>query len=432
MANAPIPVDAHGGATDSERTNHFHQEQNSEKSTCSDDGSVSDFQNSGAIAPIIRPRPKSSHDIRSTLSPSPLFVEAFKRSKDDISVASSPVIPKKPNAFSRGLSLQMPPRDISSTSTANLTKRVPLSPKLDSSASYTSPSSVLPRRSRGLDFSRACTNLHHSTLAEQSSPDSSPITGSRGVSIPTRKGIYNPPSCGIFPESPGSTPNSLWSHFAHPDKALMSSSVGSINMMEFDSASSSSDDDHMMEHAEDEEVMHLTPHVTRMSNGSLNPFGPAIISSPAGDCVGGLSPAAAKLMSFQRARLRNERSRKSSSSASQHSSMHSPGSGSPPLLKSIERSLSTGYFPRDPSKTTPSSQRESLILGTNDLELSDEDENYEGLNLRCSPNDGVETLAPSTPTMDERRNVIRRAVTRRTNMLVCINFLLRNLELARD
>jgi hypothetical protein len=203
-------------------------------------------------------------------------------------------------------------------------------------------------------------------------------------------------------------------------------------MMEFDSASSSSDDDHMMEHAEDEEVMHLTPHVTRMSNGSLNPFGPAIISSPAGDCVGGLSPAAAKLMSFQRARLRNERSRKSSSSASQHSSMHSPGSGSPPLLKSIERSLSTGYFPRDPSKTTPSSQRESLILGTNDLELSDEDENYEGLNLRCSPNDGVETLAPSTPTMDERRNVIRRAVTRRTNMLVCINFLLRNLELARD
>ena len=43
----------------------------------------------------------------------------------------------------------------------------PLSPKLDHSQIYASPTNILPRRSRGLDFSRAATSLHHSTLAEQ-------------------------------------------------------------------------------------------------------------------------------------------------------------------------------------------------------------------------------------------------------------------------
>lgn len=412
------PIDAHHCAPDSQLTYHLHQEQISIKTTFSSDSLTNDFQKLGGLASGTRQRPKSSHDIRATLSPSPLFVESFKRSKDDINVPISPVTPKKPNAFPRGLSLQMPPRDISSTSIANLTKRVPLSPKLDSSTSYASSSPVLPRRSRGLDFSRACTNLHHSTLAEQSSPDSSPIIGSRGMSIPARKGIFNSLSSTNLPEFSGSAPHVLWTHTQYPDKALMSSSMGSISMMEFDSGSSSSDDDHIMEHVEEEEAIHMTPHIRWMGNGPLNSFGPPTISSPGADYIGGLSPAAAKLMSFQRARLKKGRSRKSSSSASGHSSMHSPGSGSPPL-KSIESNLNIGYFTREPSKTGMSSRRESISLGTNDLQLTDGEESYEAVLSRRSPNDDLGTSTPSTPAMDERRNVIRRVVTRGTNMLVC-------------
>ena len=82
--------------------------------------------------------------------------------------------------------------------TTNRTNRLPLSPKLDSSASYGVPGSVLPRRSRGMDFSRACTNLHHSTLAEQSSPDSSPVIGGRAMNIPSRKSIHMGPWCPTF------------------------------------------------------------------------------------------------------------------------------------------------------------------------------------------------------------------------------------------
>lgn len=94
-------------------------------------------------------RPWSSQDFKSILSPSPSFTESRRSSKDDLEVPSGPVTPRRTNVAPRGLSLQMPPRDISSTSTANLTKRIPVSPKPESSASYPSPASVLPRRSRG-------------------------------------------------------------------------------------------------------------------------------------------------------------------------------------------------------------------------------------------------------------------------------------------
>lgn len=370
---------------------------------------------------IPRLRPRSSHEIRSVLSPSPLFVEPLRRSKDDIHLAPGPNTPKRPNVPHRGLSLQMPPRDISSTSTANLTKRVPLSPKLDSSITYATPSSVLPRRSRGMDFSRACTNLHHSTLAEQSSPDSSPIIGGRGMMIP-RKGLFNPLNIANIPDSPGSVPNSLWSTMASTDKSAISSSVGSANMMDYDSGSTSSDGDDMMGHVEDEDAIHMTPHVYKVGSGTPNPFGPAIVSAPGGDSIGGFSPAAAKLMSFQRARFnKKERSRKSSS-ASGHSSMYQ-GPPSPPVLKSIESSLGGPFFARDPSKEDMNSRRQSLSLGTKDLQLSDCEESDEGTNVGASPNEYNGMPTPLTPSIDERRNVIRRAVTRRGNMLVRVQLI---------
>ena len=364
-----------------------------------------------------RPRPWSSHESLSTLSPSPLFVEPMRTSKDDIHLAPSPVTPKRPNFPPRGLSLQMPPRDTGTASTADTNKRDPSSPKLDSPNSYASAASVLPRRSRGLDFSRACTNLHHSTLAEQSSPDSSPTMGGRGMMIPPRKGLFNNTlNTSHMPDSPGHVTNSLWSTLVHQDKPAISSSVGSASMMEYEGGSSSTDSDGIMDHGEEEDTIHMTPHMYRGENGSMN-FGPLIFSSPGGDSIGPPTTVS-KLMSYQRARLKSGRIRKSSS----NSSSQSLGPASPPMLKSIESSLGSGYFTKEPSKKDLDSRRESLSLGTDDLRLSDCEDSDERGNTGRSPNDPLSNTTPVTPSMDERRNVIRRAVTRRGNMLVSTLF----------
>ena len=366
----------------------------------------------------IRRRPWSTQDFKSILSPSPSFTENRRSSKDDIDVTSGPVTPKRAAVAPRGLSLQMPPRDVTSTSTANLSKRVPVSPKPDDSASYSPPASVLPRRSRGLDFSRAATNLHHSTLAE-SSPESSPIVGSRG-SFMSRKSLFNSPSGSLnAPESSINMPCSLWNSMGNGEKSGLSSSVGSSNVMEYESGSSSSDGDAIMD-GEDDDTIHMTPHIHHTGNGFLNPFG-VLVSSPGGDRVGGFSPAATKLMSYQRARVKPRKKRWSSSSGSGRCSMPSPGPSSPPLLRSIESNLSIngGYFPDSSIKKEIDSRRESLSLGATAMQLSDADQSDEGGNLRrMHSHEDFPIPTPITPTIDDRRNVIRRAVTRRTNMLV--------------
>ena len=366
----------------------------------------------------------SSLELKPSLSPSPAFLEPAKTSKDDTHIVPFPVTPKRPSLPPRGLSLQMPPRDVTSSSTANLTtnllNRVPLSPKLDSTITYGPAGSVLPRRSRGLDFSRACTNLHHSTLAEQSSPDSSPVISGRAMMIPPRKSLPSG-SVSSVPDSPGSAANSLWSTFGNMEKPGMSSSAGSINMMDSDSDSDASDVDVVMGRAEDENTIHMTPQANKSGFGSGNPFVKGIISSPGIDFRSPFSPATASLMSFQRSRLRHKHSsRKSSSSASisGHSSMPSPGPVSPPLLKSIESNLGGGYFTKEMSRQAVNSRRESLSLGTNDMQISDGAESEEGDGSRVSPHDALGIPIPITPTLDERRNVIRRAVTRRGNLLV--------------
>ncbi|KAK8066497.1 hypothetical protein PG997_013244 [Apiospora hydei] len=190
------------------------------------------------------------------LSPSPLIVEAARRtSKDDSSLRdpgslaagatnAAPVTPRRPEFPMRGLSIQLPPRDASPIPTPASIKPSPLSPKLDHSQIYASPTNILPRRSRGLDFSRAATSLHHSTLAEQSSPDSSPTIGGgngRAMNIPGRKiGDYG------FEQS-----NSLWSMMGNQERMNISSSVGSGNVVASDSSSSSDDDDLMDDDMED-------------------------------------------------------------------------------------------------------------------------------------------------------------------------------------
>jgi hypothetical protein len=150
-----------------------------------------------------------------------------------------------------------------------------------------------------------------------------------------------------------------------------------------------------------------------------SPFIPGVMASPSMDTVNPFSPSAGSLMSFRRARLRNNRSRKSSSSASasRRSSMPSPGPVSPPLLKSIETNLGLGYFNKDLSRKDVESRRQSLSLGTGDLHISDgADSDVDA--IRISPTEGLGIPIPITPTADERRQVIRRAVTRRSNLLV--------------
>ena len=331
------------------------------------------------------PKGRSLSDSTPHLEPSPKFRENVRMSKDDHTIiASSPRTPRRPDFLSRGLSLQMPPREMPMPSPAHFAARVPLSPQLDARNTYASPTSVLPRRSRGAEFSRACTNLHHSTLADQPSPDSSPTITQKGMMIPSRKPrgnsmVLDSPSVGLH----------LW---GNGDRMAASSSVGSINMLGSDDSSSSSDEVDPMDPDDNDDPMLMTPQAMKnpplMGHGGSNPGTWSNMFSP-----GGIPT----FMSIQRARLRKGRSRKSSSSASGHSSMASPGPASPPNGKG------EGYFAREAviRKAGSGSRRESLSLFTNDLHIS-------------SGNDSGDeaTARPQTP------GVVRRAVTRRGNLLV--------------
>lgn len=365
--------------------------------------------------PRLSPKSRSLSDASKHGALQPSALRDFPpASKDDIGLTNttnnnnnnSPSTPQRtpqPRLSTlNGLSLQLPRQSTPSFSTPSA-NRTPLSPKLDAAQIYGSPASAIPRRSRGLDFARACTNLHHSTLAE-SSPDSSPNVGSRGVNIPQRRGgtssaFGSPGTSLVQPSGIGSA-----------NQTTMSSSLSSVNMLESDTSSSEEDDDEPMNGDRDEMMIISTPQASKMHNGLLsNPFGGAV-PSPGNDWMGPYSSAAASLASFQRARFRKSRnSRHSSSSASGNSNKPSPGPLSPPVLKSIEAS-NGGYFAREMSKSTLQSRRESLSLGTGDLQLSDLSDDGEARALRA---DSPGANAESGP-----RGVVRRAVTRRGNLLV--------------
>ncbi|XP_014555751.1 hypothetical protein COCVIDRAFT_16715 [Bipolaris victoriae FI3] len=329
------------------------------------------------------PKARSLSDSTPRLEPSPKIHESARMSKDDHTIDASPSTPRRPDFLSRGLSLQMPPRESHMPSPAHFAARVPLSPQLDARNTYASPGSVLPRRSRGAEFSRACTNLHHSTLPDQSSPDSSPTITQKGIKIPPRK----PRSNSMLMESPNvSLHGSGWSH---GDRTAPSSSVGSINMMGSEDSSSSSDEVDPLDPDDHDDPMITTPQA------KTNVLFPGLGSGNNGIWANLFSPGAQpNFASMHRARLRKGRSRKSSSSASGHSSMASPGPGSPPNGKE------GGYFAREAAIRKAGSRRESLSLFANDLHISSgNDSGDEAVNL------------PQTP------GVVRRAVTRRGNLL---------------
>ncbi|KAK5102433.1 hypothetical protein LTR16_007025, partial [Cryomyces antarcticus] len=270
-------------------------------------------------------------------------------------------------------------------SPANIVNRVPLSPQLDAHDTYGSPATSLPRHSRGMDFSRACTNLHHSTIAEQSSPDSSPTITQKGIMIPSRKASMN----SMMLDSPNLGSTVAWPALPNMDRTGVSSSVGSVNMLGSESGSSDSDVDDLMDPDDNDDPIVTTPQVFKLHNNSApTPYSRAQDSSyGGGPWSGSFSPAQASLMNIQRVRLRKGRSRKSSSSASGHSSMASPNTMSSPPVRSIE-GANGSYFARELAMRNGSSRRESLAMGTHELHIS------------SSGNDSGDeagTTAPSTP-----------------------------------
>ncbi|OBT77546.1 hypothetical protein VF21_04572 [Pseudogymnoascus sp. 05NY08] len=342
------------------------------------------------------PEQNTSHPTSSSPSKTSRLAESllppFKEiPKDTFSNVESPTTPRR-MPFPRPPSLQMPQKDLANLESAY--SRIPLSPKLDPTDSYGSP--VIPRRSRGLDFSRAATNLHHSTLAEQSSPDSSPTITGRAMNIPGRRrsGQFSSETSGA----------SQWSFRPPGDRTTISSSLGSVNMLCSESSDSTSDEELMDTDDIDDSIL-TTPQVA-----SRMPMGLNIWSQPhpsPGNNWMNQSPAASSLINFQRARMRNGKSKKGSSSSS---SRASPMSRSPPVGGSD--AMNNSQFAKDlPSGTQ--SRRESISWAANQLHI-DGSESDDG--TLKSTLENPENL-PTTPARDGQRGVIRRAVTRRGNML---------------
>lgn len=342
-------------------------------------------------SPFSKPRSLSDGDPSASakLSPSPHIVPT-RRAKDDsslkdtsvaspsTSLTSAPSTPRRDGISRRDLNLQLPhSRDFSPAGTGPGStlpggRGGPLSPKLDHSQVFASPTNILPRRSRGLDFSRAATHLHHSTLADQSSPDSSPTIGGRGVNIPGRRS-------GDFSGTEQSS-NSLWSVMGTQEKMCLSGSLGSVPGIVPSDSSSSSDDDLMDEDMDEAYV--TTPQAK--ATGSLG-------SQPAPWSLSG-SPAASSLMSFQqRQRPKKQTKRRLGGSLGL-------GLGGVP---------SSGI-----TKSPPTGPGDGAHLRRDNTSWGNQMSGSEG-------EDGKLADGAMTPSRDGQRSVIRRVVTRRGNLLVC-------------
>ncbi|KAI1341213.1 hypothetical protein F5Y15DRAFT_377300 [Xylariaceae sp. FL0016] len=342
-------------------------------------------------SPVVKTRSLSDGN-GSQLSPSPYIVEASRRtSKDDsdsllmkerIQETVTPITPRRPDFPMPSLSLQMPQLDpVDNTSPAQAspyTKPTPLSPKLDPSQIYASPTNILPRRSRGLDFSRAATSLHHSTLAEQSSPDSSPTIGGRAMNIPAR-------GTGAFGAEQTST--SLWSMMGNQER--VSTSVGSTNPIISDSSSSSGDDAFMDDEMED--AILSTPQAVKSNMPSQG--NSAVPWLPGGSG----SPAMNSLSSFRtRPRKKPKKKLRGLLGLGFHVPTPPALSKSPPTNMVKDNQMSH-------------SRRESISWAANQLHIS----GSESEERATETTDATTT----TPSRDGSRGVVKRVVTRRSNLL---------------
>lgn len=284
---------------------------------------------------------------------------------------STPVTPSRHLFASRNMPLNMPSGQSTppaGASNAFARPAAPLSPQLDHSQIYATPANVLPRRSRGLDFSRAATSLHHSTLADQSSPDSSPTMGGRAMAIPARR------TDGTGPEQ---TSSSLWSIMGNQEKMAISSSLGSNHAMVSDS--SSSDGDHDMDEDMDDSYV-MTPQVNKTTPIAHLPMG-----GPFG------SPASNSFTNFQQRRNRKNHKKDRGPYGLGFHNVNNSASRSPP--------------------STANARRESISWQANKLRISGND--GEDMGRASSEGDGMSS--------DGQRNVVRRVVTRRGNLLVSLH-----------
>ncbi len=385
------------------------------RQTCRDDSSIGSWSNDATgfgAAPVTPRRPPPSVQSRSTyLQPQPPNEPSQRQAQEPNEHPPQP--PSTPVSANSGAyllqqQLQQQQQHLFNQPTY-MAKPTPLSPKLDPSQIYASPTNILPRRSRGLDFSRAATSLHHSTLADQSSPDSSPNPGGssgtgsgyNAMNIPSRKlGDYG-----------GATESStsLWSMMGRTsEKVYPSSSLGSaVNIAACSDSSSSSDEDDFMDE-DTEEPFITTPQVgkTTTTPGAVNGPQTTMPWMPG-------SPATNGLMSFtHRQRSRKQPKRKvrgplglGFSSISTSSAAAAAGVGA---NNNLSRSPPSGYLlGRDASQHTHS-RRESISWAANQLHISGSESDD---NLKAQM-DGADTLG-------SQRGVIRRAVTRRGNLLVC-------------
>lgn len=322
----------------------------------------------------------------SQLSPSPFILDASRRtSKDDSAVRrgriedpAPPVTPRHPGFPMHGLSLHVPQPEADAPAHPSYMKPAPLSPKLDHSQTYASPTNILPRRSRGLDFSRAATSLHHSMLAEQPSPDSSPTIGGHAMNIPRR-------SIGEYGAEQSST--SLRSIMGNHERMHISSSVGSINPVASDS-SSSGEDEFMDDEMED--AILTTPQVAKTDAQSHN-------IQPVPWMSGG-SPTINRLSSF-RTRPRKQPKKKPRGFAAL--GFNATLSRSPPsnnMMKEM-RDTPVGH-PR----------RESISWAANQLHISGSESDDKPMEIGDH--------SPITPSREGVRGVVKRVVTRRGNLLV--------------
>ena len=328
------------------------------------------------------------------LSPSPYIVGPTRRqSKDDIAIRdkdrermpspSTPVRAAFAPAASRGLSLQMPHQQ-DAPSQSGYARPAPPSPKHEHAHPYASPTNILPRRSRGMDFSRAATSLHHSTLADQASPDSSPTIGSRAMNIPGRRAAdYG---------SAEQTSTSLWSMMGSQERMHISGSAGSTShaMAMSDLSSSSDDDDYMDEDMEEPYV--TTPQVQKTAMP-----GPSAAAMGAPWMPG--SPAPNNLWSFQQRQRQRQRKHPKKKPRGPLLGFHSPAA-SAITSKSPPNNLI------GPMDMSPHARRESISWAANQLHISgNESDDSHGRHA-----DAAET--PSRPS------IVRRSVTRRGNLLV--------------
>ncbi|KAL1887074.1 hypothetical protein Sste5346_010457 [Sporothrix stenoceras] len=384
------------------------------RATCKDDSSIGSSSNDAI--PVTPRRPTSSFQGRnmafqlptdSILASQPQHLQqqqpnATLEIKDQDPQPPSTPVSSGSGAFllHQQLQQQQQQQHLYHNQPTYMSKPTPLSPKLDPSQIYASPTNILPRRSRGLDFSRAATSLHHSTLAEQSSPESSPVAGGSGhgaMNIPGRK----PGDFGGAPESS----TSLWSMMGRSqEKVYPSSSLGSVNIAACSDSSSNSDEDEDMDEDADEPFI-TTPQVGKTSSTLIGGPQTTMPWMPS-------SPAMNSLLSFtHRQRPRKQPKRKVRGPLGLgFSSIAGPSvpSNSSAGANNISKSPPSGFLlGRDSQSLQQQHQRrESISWAANQLHISgsESDDNHK-IHM-----DSGETLGP-------QRGVVRRAVTRRGNLL---------------